>query len=153
MRPKTVPDRVITDIEVVSNGCWLWKLATNPKGYGILNNRRSRNSLAHREFYEHFVGEIPEGLQLDHLCRVRRCVNPGHLEPVTHEENQRRGVGPWGSITITHCPRGHEYTPENTLPTRNSRRCLTCTRLQDKLRKREIYRKRKMKDYFEAITA
>lgn len=59
--------------------------------------------------YEMYVGPIPEGMQLDHLCRVRHCVNPAHLEVVTQQENMRRVA-----VLTTHCPRGHEYNEENT---------------------------------------
>jgi hypothetical protein len=67
-------------------GCWLWNGKRNHLGYGIFSERR-----AHRVVYEHFVGPIGEGLELDHKCRVTSCVNPAHLEPVTHKENVRRG--------------------------------------------------------------
>lgn len=69
------------------NGCWLFTACWERGGYGHFQHGR-----AHRWAYEHFVGPIPEGLHIDHLCRVRCCVNPDHLEPVTPEENFRRGV-------------------------------------------------------------
>jgi hypothetical protein len=73
-----------------SLGCWLWTASTDPKGYAQFDFR-TRNTRGHRFVYEALVGRIPEGLDLDHLCRVRRCVNPAHLEPVTRAENLRRG--------------------------------------------------------------
>ena len=70
--------------------CWLWTAATNRAGYGLLGIP-GRSTLAHRIAYEEYVGPVPDGLELDHLCRVRRCVKPAHLEPVTRSENVRRG--------------------------------------------------------------
>lgn len=77
---------------VDNNGCWIWGRFTLPNGYGQLTVKGKR-TLAHRYMYEKHVGPIPDGLVIDHLCRVRNCVNPDHLEPVTHTENQRRGRG------------------------------------------------------------
>lgn len=71
--------------------CWVWQLYKVGAGYGRMTVA-GRQVLAHRHYYEQHVGPIPEGLELDHLCRVRCCVNPAHLEPVTHAENQRRGI-------------------------------------------------------------
>jgi HNH endonuclease len=103
--------------------CWLWTGATT-KGYG-----RFRGTGAHRFAYELLVGPIPQGLQLDHLCRVRNCVNPEHLEPVTCQENLRRGfiAKARAGQRPTHCPQGHEFTTENTYIWRgNKRACKTC---------------------------
>ena len=72
------------------NGCWIWQLATMPTGYGY-GTRGSKTILAHRIYYEEWVGPIPPGLHIDHLCRQKNCVNPGHLEAVTCRENLRRG--------------------------------------------------------------
>jgi hypothetical protein len=68
--------------------CWVWQLALNTVGYAI-RHRDGQTRVVHRLNYERDVGPVPEGLELDHLCRVRRCVNPAHLEPVTHTENLR----------------------------------------------------------------
>lgn len=85
--------------------------------------------LAHRVFYEHHVGPIPLGLTIDHLCKVTRCVNPDHLEPVTQRVNTLRGDGPSAvNARKTHCPHGHEYTPDNTYVRKaGGRICKTCS--------------------------
>lgn len=82
------------------SGCWLWIAALDRLGYGSFKRTK-----AHRWAYEHFVGPIPAGRELDHLCRNRSCVNPDHLEPVTHAENMARGA----NAVKTHCPAGHGY--------------------------------------------
>lgn len=119
------------------SGCWLWIGSLNAGGYGQFNNGQTIVK-AYRWSYEHHVGPVPEGLDLDHLCRVRHCVNPAHLEPVTRLENILRGVGPAGSkarfAAQTHCRRGHEYTEENTYVKKQkggkypNRICRTCQR-------------------------
>lgn len=108
------------------SGCWLWMGKVGTHGYGCIGSKR----LAHREFYEHFVGPIPAKLHLDHLCSTRRCVNPKHLEPVTCRENLQRA---WRNRPT--CHRGHPWTEENTyhLPT-GTRLCKACCRLSDKKR-------------------
>lgn len=85
---------------------------------------------AHRWSYEYHRAEIPEGLQIDHLCRNRLCVNPWHLEPVSGEVNRQRYAD-----SFTHCPRGHEYTPENTYAAtdkQHGKQCRTCRREADR---------------------
>lgn len=74
----------------VTPGCWLWTGALNWDGYGCFNAGPEISSSAHRFAYRLLVGPVPDGLELDHLCRTRNCVNPDHLEPVTHAENVRR---------------------------------------------------------------
>lgn len=116
-----------------TDGCWLWTGGKNPNGYGrVFDKGAGALRQAHRLVYERLVGPIPEGLQLDHLCRVRNCVNPEHLEPVTARENTIRGdTGPGRNARKTHCMRGHEFTPENTrIRPNGSRMCRTCRALR-----------------------
>ena len=123
--------RFLDKIEPEPNsGCWLWAgTLVEPSGYGVFAVKR-KSVQAHRVSYEIHVGPIPEGLQLDHLCRVRCCVNPAHLEPVTHRENGLRGVGICaGFARRTHCLNGHELIEGNLVRIRNratARHCKTC---------------------------
>jgi hypothetical protein len=117
--------------------CWLWTGRVETNGYGRLSVSSDVTPLwAHRYAYELHKGAIPEGLQIDHLCRVRHCVNPGHLEAVTLRENLMRGEG-FGAKNIkkTHCPKGHEYTTENTIIYKSWRYCRTCRNIQRRARR------------------
>lgn len=114
-----------------NTGCWLWSGAASPRyGYALCET----GSLS-RRFYTRFVGAIPDGLEIDHLCRTPPCVNPSHLEPVTHLENMRRR-----SATYTHCVNGHEFTPRNTYIRprggRDCRRCIADRQIAYRLRKK-----------------
>lgn len=127
------------------DGCWLWTGTLNHLGYGTTSDASTgrKHVLAHRLVYETMVGPIPEGLTLDHLCRVRRCVNPSHLEPCTLTENLRRGESPSArNARKTHCIRGHEFTIENTYMGRGHRGeprryCRTCVLAAAKQRRDE----------------
>jgi hypothetical protein len=103
--------------------CWVWTASTT-HGYGQFKTKDRRSMhLTHRWAYQTLVGPIPPKTELDHLCRNRLCLNPAHLEPVTHLENIRRGHG-HGSET--HCPQGHPYIPSNMYISSGRRRCRTC---------------------------
>jgi hypothetical protein len=120
-----------------ATGCWIWVGGLGPSGYGKYWKDGKTRGQAHRMVYERLIGEVPNGLELDHVCRVRACVNPAHLEPVTHRENIRRSPLIAAAFaarvdeqkSITHCPQGHEYTAENTQrDKRGCRLCRTCQR-------------------------
>lgn len=123
-----------------TSSCWLWQgWIDKTTGYAQFSIR-SRNRLAHRWAYQHWVGEIPPGLQLDHLCRVRHCVRPDHLEPVTPRLNVLRGVSHVAENAVkTHCVNGHEFTEENTQvfvrEGRQRRRCRACCRDKARVRR------------------
>lgn len=127
-----LPSRVWRKVAKGGPGeCWQWVGAKNHLGYGSIHiDRDTGRRMAHRVVYELIKGAIPEwSTDLDHLCRTPSCVNPDHLEPVTHRENMLRA--PWTAIQFqaakTHCPHGHEYTDENTYRKRNgARECRTC---------------------------
>ena len=111
-----------------TDGCWLWE-GSKTFGYGKIGPgaRALSPVAAHRVSYELLVGPIPEGMELDHLCRVPACVRPDHLEPVTHTENVLRGIGASAvNARKDHCKRGHPFDAENTLHVSGTRRCRTC---------------------------
>lgn len=109
--------------------CRVWRWTKNWKGYGYIRRMHEvpGNRVVHRLFYEMSRGSIPPGLELDHLCRVRACCNPDHLEAVTTRENVLRGFGACAvHARKTHCIRGHEFTDTNTYRRRDGRECRTC---------------------------
>lgn len=132
---------------MVNGSCWEWTGYRDRAGYGRIYGTKDGHVVttgAHRFVYRQVKGEIPEGLDLDHLCRNPACVNPEHLEPVTRKVNLNRGEH--GNGKKTHCPKGHEYTPENTYlygPNKTWRQCRTCYREMDKKRqpRRSVERK------------
>ena len=120
-----------------SGPCWEWIAHKNNHGYGQvgLGAGTRKLGMAHRVAWELLVGPIPEGLELDHLCRNPACVNPDHLEPVTHKENMRRA--PWDAPAkrraTTHCPSGHPYSGENLyINPKGSRECRACRKARRK---------------------
>lgn len=102
------------------SGCWIFMGSLNHGGYGQIGvGGKKKMMLAHRASYLAYRGDVPQGLELDHLCRVRSCCNPDHLEAVTSQENSRRGIQVDPPLAVinrkkTHCQRGHEYSAENT---------------------------------------
>jgi hypothetical protein len=135
--------------------CWLWKGTIDDKGYGRLTLNKKR-IFAHRYAYELLVAPITDGLELDHLCRNTRCVNPAHLEPVTHRENVLRGISVAAvNARKTICKRGHPLDGDNlyqkSLPRRDCRKCALArarkfnTRNPDKVAEYKRRWKRKQK--------
>lgn len=133
----TTPDLFMRHV-LRGDGCWLWTGCIANNGYGQVGHE-GRTRSAHTVAYEMFVGPIPEGLTIDHTCHNgsgckggptcthRRCVNPGHLEPVTNLVNNRRAKD-----NETHCVNGHEWTPETTRIRQDTgqRICRTCAKKQ-----------------------
>jgi hypothetical protein len=112
--------------------CWEWTAGLNERGYGQFRIGPVKRK-AHRVAYELLVSSIPDGLELDHLCRVRSCVNPDHLEPVTRAENNRRSFATIQAAAAirarTHCVNGHPFDAANTAITKaGHRRCRACER-------------------------
>lgn len=125
-------------IDLTPDGCWQWTGATSPHGYGRVNHLK-KTWLSHRYVWTHLRGEIPDGLDLDHLCRNRSCVNPAHLEPVTHLVNMRRAE----RVARTTCAEGHEFDTIIRRASRpDSRGCLKC----EARRTRQKYAARKAKE-------
>lgn len=144
--PRQIPDftdRLLSHRILAPNGCWLFDGCTS-SGYGYVRSADGRSITTHRASYEHFVGPIPQGMHLDHLCHNRdlscpggecehrRCFNPGHLAPVTPGENARTSPTTTASkyAARTHCKHGHEFTPENTRWDGRTRVCRACGRMR-----------------------
>ncbi len=130
------------------NGCWRWCFNVNNNGYGRVTIDGKRD-YAHRVFYRNTKGLIPYGMVIDHLCRVRDCVNPRHLEVVTHKENNYRGIGPASKNHKKNmCINGHQFTDNNLYHWKNDRdgrsrgrvcrQCVLDYQSQRKIKKRLI---------------
>lgn len=115
-----------------NSGCWLWTGSVHEKGYGRCTVKGSPTIVAHRISYQEFVGDIPDGYQIDHLCKVTSCVNPSHLEAVLpYENNLRSNSFSAKNIRKTHCLRGHELSGDNLVASKNGWRiCKTCHRIK-----------------------
>ena len=113
------------------SGCWLWAGCINNMGYGQFSSDAIGTLTSpHRFAYEHYVGPIPAGKVLDHLCRTPRCANPQHLEPVTQRENILRGAHPTAvAVRTNRCHRGHDLNDAYIFPSSGKRRCRLCRRV------------------------
>ena len=119
------------------SGCWLWNKSKNIKGYGTIF-AHGRATRVHRFSYESFYGPVPKGLVLDHICRVRNCVNPTHLRLVTNKENILAGEGLAAkNARKTHCKHGHSLSGENVYMWHGFRSCRVChNRVNENYRKK-----------------
>lgn len=126
----TTEERFLKKIEKdPASGCWFWGGTLNHKGYSVMKVD-GKLIFMHRWAYEHYVGPIPGGLTIDHKCRVRHCVNPEHMEPVTNAENKRRGTE-WfwknaATTRPTHCPNGHPYVDGNVIYSGKDKQYRSC---------------------------
>lgn len=139
--PAPTAERIARMTTTTPAGCWQWSGRPNNAGYGQMTMQGANGAetrLAHRVAYETLVGPIPAGLQLDHLCRNRLCVNPTHLEPVTARENILRSpiAEAAKNARKTHCPQGHPYSGSNlyVLPSTGYRYCRECMRAHQRRR-------------------
>lgn len=128
-------DQHIARVQIVGQHmCWTLPLKPASTGYHVISIR-NRNNLAHRAFYEHLVERIPEGHQLDHLCRNRWCCHPNHVAPVTLKENLLRGDGVAGRNTRKQrCPKGHALSGSNLFVRKDKigRGCKKCRKASHK---------------------
>jgi len=134
-------ERFWRKVRRTDTGCCEWT-ASCAKGYGKVGINEELHA-AHRVAYRERVGPIPEGMSIDNLCRNARCVNPHHLEPVTHRENLMRGNTVVAkNAAKTHCPRGHAFLPDNTYASLPTRVCKTCRRKYMREKYHELKRAR-----------
>jgi hypothetical protein len=128
---KKIIDRFLDKIKKTRT-CWLWTGYVDNGGYGNITIDK-KTKLVHRVSYELFKEQIPKGLQIDHLCRVRNCINPDHLEAVTPKENALRGFGPPAqNARKKTCKKGHKFTHLKTVKKRKYRACRICARNWDR---------------------
>jgi hypothetical protein len=125
-----------------NSGCWLWTGSVNGTGHGQIRIG-GHNRPPHRVMYELAHGPVSSRLDMDHLCRIACCVNPAHLEPVTHQENCARGHAGKHQSQKTHCPSGHEYTAANTRWQRKGRCLSRICRECDRRTSNEYYHRKK----------
>lgn len=131
-------------VELDSSGCWLFMGALDNRGYGqvftrMKDGKKPTTARAHRVIYASLRGEIPSGMELDHLCKRRNCCNPDHLDVVTHAENVRRGNVGLRQRSQTHCKNGHPFNDINTRWRGKWRACIECNRVSS----REYARKKR----------
>ena len=121
-------ERFIVKVEFTESGCWLWRGAiSGTTGYAQFHDKAGRRVGGHRWIYTALVGPIPQGYVIDHTCRVPACVNPDHLEPVTHRTNCLRGESPYVVAFLKNeCPVGHLMIAPYIRPDTGKRRCRTC---------------------------
>lgn len=141
---QSIEARFWSKVQRTESGCWLWVGAKNTNGYGRFWDGR-RGVSAHVWSYADAHGSVPAGMELDHLCRTPACVNPGHLEPVSHRENLIRGIGIAArNARVVVCPRGHPYDEANTIYQRRAygvgRSCRECKRARDRQMASELDR-------------
>jgi HNH endonuclease len=153
MRWPTLPANLVAALKAKSavvNGplatqCWLWRGGLIDGYAQVKIDQKTRR--VHRIMYELHRGPIPDGLTLDHLCRCRSCINPGHVEPVENKVNVLRGVGHTArNARKTHCPYGHPFSGDNLLivPATKARRCRTCTNKAKARNSRERYARERL---------
>ena len=160
------PENLLRRLDPQPDGCIYYTGYIAPRGYGQVSIR-GEQEYAHRAMYRLMVGPIPFGMEINHRCHSedtsceagnaclhRRCVNPGHLELVTHRENMLRSRTAMAvNAAKTHCKHGHEFTPENTYRTKKgSRACRECMRIANRKRSRAGRSKRKIQRYVNGET-
>lgn len=120
LKGQSLLQRIMVSVRQTETGCWQWLKSLTKDGYASKMLVSGVHRRAHHVVYEYFIGPIPGGLELDHLCRNRACVNPAHLEPVTHAENNRR------AHVLERCPRGHDYSYVSAGRRGRQKVCRTC---------------------------
>ncbi len=119
------------------SGCWIWTGCADRNGYGVVGYNRN-HCLTHRLYFTLYRGEVPQGKEINHLCRVRSCVNPDHLEAVTHTENMRYSP----KTHIAFCKRGHRRSGDNITIRGGMRHCKECDRMRSRIFQQKLREKR-----------